>query len=249
MSRDRAFDFEYGLRFAIDQQLLRQVLTQPTVESVQQLMTQVEDHVTDPYYGYEIAETILERVIGCLPEAEVLVICKLIRDMNWGWHGAVKTAAQLSLSEAISFIRESVETVDMSDARQFGTELIARSVYHDDYEAVLAHEGPAMRVVAVLRLEAEEKTSALIPALSHSDVPVRRIAAWYMGRKQVREAATQLRERLSDETDIEVLRGVIWSVGVLRDQSSIHLLRSLCQHPTSLIASTAAESLIRIESA
>ena len=52
-----------------------------------------------------------------------------------------------------------------------------------------------------------------------------------------------------EDSDIEALRGTIWSLGVLRDKQAIRALVALKQHTNPLIAQPTAEALSRLEQA
>jgi HEAT repeat protein len=111
----------------------------------------------------------------------------------------------------------------------------AQLALHDDSELV--------RYVAVRQLEKQEHSSILIESLKSTSFRVRQIAAWYMGRKLVKEAVMPLIELSQVETDEETLRAVVWSLGVLRDKRAIPYLHLLRHHKSSLIASSVETAL------
>ena len=118
----------------------------------------------------------------------------------------------------------------------------------DASETVLAlnDRSEMVRHAAAEKLEKEENASGLIKALRDESASVRRIAAWYMGRKQVKEAVQPLIELVQVEDDVEALRAAIWSLGVLRDPQAMPFIDKLTRHSDPIIAATAQDSLSRL---
>jgi|GEM_PF-5850205 len=115
-------------------------------------------------------------------------------------------------------------------------------------DQVLNDEALLVRTVAVMYFEAEENTHALLNALNDEESVVRRIAVWYMGRMKIVQSSEKLQELLVIEEDVETLRGVIWSLGVLRAINAKPQIEKMLNHSHPLIRFTAQQTLKSLES-
>lgn len=124
---------------------------------------------------------------------------------------------------------------------------IIRHKYDDDLITALEDSFEFVCKVAITELETQGNTEGMIKALSNRYASVRQPAAWYMGRQEVKAAIEPLIELIRSESDVETLRAAIWSLGVLRANQVLPYLHALSFHTDPLIATTAQESISRIE--
>jgi HEAT repeat protein len=179
-------------------------------------------------------------------EAESLAI--LSRLLEISHHEVSRVITELARKgspQALSLIREALND-DSKWLQEQAAKAIIQSQYSDNAELALQDMEELVRRLASKQLEKQEKTAALIGALRNESASVRRVAAWYMGRKIVTQAADVLIEQVQTEDDIEALRAEIWSLGMLHDAKALPQLRNLTEHPNTLIATTARESLSRL---
>jgi HEAT repeat protein len=153
--------------------------------------------------------------------------------------------SRIDSEQALALIRRAVRAKRES-LRDHAASAIIHVQYGDDAELALQDEEELVRHVAVKQLEKQENATALIAALRNDSTGVRRVAAWYMGRKGVNQATDVLIEQVQGENDIEALRAAIWSLGMLHDTRAVPYLRKLSKHPNRLIATTAQESASRL---
>jgi HEAT repeat protein len=158
---------------------------------------------------------------------------------------AISALGKLGTPEAIAFIRRNL-TANWREMRELATSTILQVQYDNQHTAALQDHSELVRQMAARRLENEEDADALIQALGNDSISVRRIAAWYMGRRLVKEAVTPLIKLLETENDMETLRAAIWSLGVLRNVQAISHIQALSHHQNLLISVTAQEALTRL---
>ena len=103
---------------------------------------------------------------------------------------------------------------------------------------------PAARAIA--RFKTPRINQVLCALLDHHAPQVRRVAAWQLGRNEATKAFSMLRNHL-DEIDIEALRGIIWSLGIIGNERAIRHLEPFTSHLSNDIAFIAKEAIQRIE--
>ena len=103
---------------------------------------------------------------------------------------------------------------------------------------------PAVRAVA--RFKSPQINQVLCQLLDHPAPQVRRVVAWQLGRNEATKAFSALIDHL-DEIDIEVLRGIIWSLGIIGNDRAIVILEPFTKHLSTDIAFIAKEAIQRIK--
>lgn len=89
------------------------------------------------------------------------------------------------------------------------------------------------------------ETAELIKALHSDDLYVLKVAVWSAGRLRIKEAIEPLIDLL-DNANPEIKRGIIWSLGVLRDPRAIIYLLPYTNDEDPLIANSAREALQKL---
>ena len=103
---------------------------------------------------------------------------------------------------------------------------------------------PAIRAIA--RFKLPMINDVLCKLLDHPAPQVRRVASWQLGRNQAVEALPTLVDHL-EEIDMETLRGIIWSLGIIGDQRVSRYIEPFTRHLTNDIAYIAEEAIQRIQ--
>lgn len=132
--------------------------------------------------------------------------------------------------------------------RETAAQEIIATYYEGSNEHALQDESELVCHIAAKQLEKVDKVESLIESLENQFASVRRIAAWYMGRRRITEAVKPLIALIQTETDSETLRAAIWSLGVLRDKAALPHIQKLSLHPDSQIAVTVQDALSKFKS-
>ncbi len=103
---------------------------------------------------------------------------------------------------------------------------------------------PAVRAIAQFKIPPINQV--LCELLDHPAPQVRRVAAWQLGRNNATESFSVLVEHL-DEIDIETLRGIIWSLGIIGDDRALRQIEPFTKHLSKDIAFIASEAIQRIQ--
>jgi len=103
---------------------------------------------------------------------------------------------------------------------------------------------PAVRAIA--RFKTPQINQVLCTLLDHPAPQVRRVVAWQLGRNEATKAFSSLINHL-DEIDIETLRGIIWSLGIIGDSRAVRYLEPFTKHLSNDISFIAKEALQRIK--
>jgi len=104
---------------------------------------------------------------------------------------------------------------------------------------------PAIRALA--RFQHSQIDVILCNLLDHPAPQVRRVVAWQLGRNRAAMAFMPLLSHLR-ESDVETLRGIIWSLGRLGNSNAIPAIQPFVYHKQEDIAFIAREALQRIQS-
>ena len=155
---------------------------------------------------------------------------------------AIKPLGNFKSEQAITLLRELIHDSNRY-LREATTKALIKTKYQDDALYALSDNQANVRQMAVSRLERQGNTPALIDALSHESESVRRVAAWYMGQKIIREAVQSLIRLVEHENDSETLRAAIWSLGVLKDERAISCIEEKRQHANPQVAQAAQDAL------
>jgi hypothetical protein len=118
--------------------------------------------------------------------------------------------------------------------------------YQSKPEAAIMDEHAHVRLFAAEEAERQGADSTILKALHHEDTALRRLAAWYCGRKKLQDTFEGLIQQLKRESDSEALRGMIWSLGVLRKPEAKKELEPFLKHPEVLIVQTVEEALSKL---
>jgi len=103
---------------------------------------------------------------------------------------------------------------------------------------------PAVRAIAQFKMPQIDQV--LCDLLDHPAPQVRRVAAWQLGRNNATESFQDLVEHL-DEIDIETLRGIIWSLGIIGDDRALRQIEPFKKHLSKDISFIAKEAIQRIK--
>lgn len=103
---------------------------------------------------------------------------------------------------------------------------------------------PAVRAIARFKIPSIDEI--LCALLDHPAPQVRRVAAWQLGRNNATNSYAVLVDHL-DEIDIETLRGIIWSLGIIGDDRAIRQIEPFTRHLSKDIAFIATEAIQRIQ--
>jgi hypothetical protein len=99
---------------------------------------------------------------------------------------------------------------------------------------------------AIARFKLPMINDVLCRLLDHPAPQVRRVTAWQLGRNQAVEAISTLIDHL-DEIDMETLRGMIWSLGIVGNQHVIRHIEPFTRHLKNDIAFISEEAIQRIK--
>ena len=234
-----------AIKQGIPSEIAVAALERVDVDSIRQLVGGLNKSSLDPYtldgfiwYLMNQVETDAEKAIQILPT--VLDI-----DGEGGPYSVVFALGQLGTPEALAFVRIQLESKRRS-VRDAAVSTIIQYEYHNDLREALSDEVETVQHEAARQLERREDAVALLEAITHPSFNVRRVAAWYMGRKKVSESVKPLIERLKVESDMETLRAVIWTLGVLRDAQAISALEGFIEHPIGLVGTAARIALSKM---
>lgn len=103
---------------------------------------------------------------------------------------------------------------------------------------------PAVRSLA--RCQTPNINHILCQLLEHPAPQVRRVVAWQLGRNRAISNVNCLLSHLN-ESDIETLRGIIWSLGHIGDHRIVLRLEPFTNHMSNDIAFIAREAIQRIK--
>jgi HEAT repeat protein len=158
---------------------------------------------------------------------------------------AITALGKFKNEKAFKLIRK-VAVQGWTETNQHAAQVIIDAQYDGSAVRALADDLDVIRRASVLQLEKQNDIQELLGALNNDCVMVRRVAAWYMGRKLVQEAVSPLTLLAQKESDIETLRAAIWSLGVLRNVEALPTMEKLTEHSNPLIKTTAREAMTRI---
>jgi HEAT repeat protein len=235
----------------IDENKLKLGLEGTNVEAVQELFAQIDQLEKDPpYYDGSFVQVILPNVLQQDDSHKLHQIIEFfdLRSDDASF-SVIYVLRLLGDEKAIQLLRETITSLSrMSLYAESVAHAIIDTQYKSRPQDALNDKIDLVRRVAIKRLDEEQATEFILPALKNSSTSVRSIATWYMGRQQVKEAIEPLTELIKVEDDVETLRGAIWSLGVLGAKQTLHYLHILERHIDPLISTTAREAINRIES-
>lgn len=226
---------EMAIQRGLDADIAYSALNNPERETVSMLFEQMQK-ASDSFF---IIPKYAEEVIRSTQQnKQLLEIGDLLLTISYpyicffalhlSYYGAHPKAISLLRQIAIKHICGAEEIFD---------------VLYDKGKEALDDETDLVRVVAVRHFEKIQDTEFLIKALSNDVPQVRVVAAWYMGRKKVSHAIDNLHKLLQHEQDIETLRAVIWSLGVLKAVNVKSELEKFLYHENPLISNQTQETL------
>lgn len=239
---------EVGL--GVDAEIVRLALTQMTVETItaleHYLTTQNKAGKADPFLADEIMFHVIDRAVQLGKERAIELLAIFLRKRAFGVVEAVASLGQLEDDRVLPLLYEVLPNAWKSLA-DIASKYIIHLRYQDQMEnAVAEDESDTVRLYAAQQLEAMGATQALINGLQNGSAAVRRLAAWYMGRKRVYQAVHTLIEKIQVEQDDETLRAIIWSLGMLRANLALSYLDRYALHPNAEVARTADQARNRI---
>jgi hypothetical protein len=215
-------------------------------DSVLQLVEGLNASPNDPFVLDGFAEFLLDRVKDDARKAMVILPILIRLDGEYGPSLVIDTIGRLNTPEALSFVRSQLLEESRRTVREGAVSAILEYQYRGDARQALIDEAELVRIEAAKQLEKSEDDTGLLAALQNECVSVRCIASWYMGRRQVREAVEPSIQLLQTELDTETLRGVIWSLGVLRDKRALAPIQKLSDSENPVIVAAAKEALSRL---
>ncbi len=232
---------ESVVKQGFDEKMVQNALINSDLDAIDELISQLNSS-TKNGTRRQVLHHLLDLSTNC-DKGKALDVLGASLKLNH--HEVVKAVRQLSRlhdKRAITHIRTIFDTKWKHQAAT----VFIEAHYHGDAEEALLDETEVVRYSAVKQLERDQNTTALLSTLEDESAVVRRISTWYMGRRQVEEAVEPLIELVQAEEDAETLRGIIWSLGVLRDQRALPYIDALCQHEEPLIAASANEALQKL---
>lgn len=174
---------------------------------------------------FEFADLLVQTKSNHLPQLAEMLIC----------HGPMERVVP------IVRIMLCADEHNQADQKSIARTIL-EAVYHYSTDA-LRDENLAVRIEAVRYFRDQQNDENVIDALENEASEVRSIAAWYMGQRKVYRSVDRLCIRLGQEADVEVLRGLIWSVGVLKANCAKPCLEGLQDHESEDIRSDVQHAL------
>ncbi len=157
--------------------------------------------------------------------------------------GTGSSLAREDIANGVIKVKYPIVTLALQDEFELVRYVTVKRLKPDETILALRDESEKVRLAATKKLEKEENRDGLLQALADDASNVRRIAAWYMGRRQVAEAVEPLIRLVQTEDDTETLRAAVWSLGVLRDARALPYLETLCSHDNQLISDAAIDAI------
>ena len=244
MNRNEALQ-DLAQRRGVDTLTAKSALEEAEREAISALLQQIakadDSKFLIPKYIEEIVK--IATANGNLPEIADL----LLEHPNHSLLAMSDYLGKYQDDKAVLLLRQ-ITTLDWAseDKRIFGANALIDAVYRGDARQAMTDESELVCFAAARQIEAQNDVDGLIEALLNSSARVRSIAAWYLGRNRVDKASNALLKMLDREQDGEVLRAVVWALGVLRTTTARSSLQPLLNHPDSLIRGTVREALDKL---
>ena len=245
MNRNEALQ-DLAQRRGVNTETAKAALVETKREAIQALLQQI---VTAEDSKFLIPKYIEEIVKVALANSTLLEIADLL--LEYPNHSLLALSEHLGECQdekAIPLLRRITKLNWASEEKRiYGAYALMDAVYRGEESQALTDESELVCFAAAKRLEAQNDVDGLIEALQNGSARVRRIAAWYLGRNRVDKASNALLKMLDREEDGEVLRSMVWAVGVLRTTTARTSLQPLLHHPDALIRATTREALTKLE--
>lgn len=212
-------------------------------EAVRLLLQQVRRTQPNPYVLSKYVEDIIH---GADEKNRLLHVAHLLMEFSHNGYWTLSYRLRAYGMAGIELQRQiiSLEWVP-GKAKYRAAEGIFFVAYNKD-AAALNDTSSLVRITAARFFEDSHQTEALKLALHNRVHEVRRIAAWYMGEQKVYTAVDVLCDMLTTETNFGTLRGVIWSLGMMRVIKAKPSLEILLEHKSQIVRHDAEVALERI---
>lgn len=228
----------------LDPELVRAALSATDMDAARMALKELKNANRDPYFVEAFACAILDRAVE-QESQHILAVCSILLDLGEAALEAIVELSKLGSTEALALIRQAL-TAHYPELREAAASAVIMVQYREQASQALVDDMENVRVRAATQLEHQNNAVALMQALHNTAIPVRRIAAWYMGRKSVNESAHRLMEMAQVEDDAETLRAAIWSLGMLQIKEALPLIQRLTSHQNPLVATMAQHSIVKL---
>ncbi len=245
MNRRQAL-IEIAKQQGIEPSIIAVAFSENAPEAIEIVFSQIDAADNAAYLIPKFTEEFLLNPVN--PDTFVELATILLQRPNHSGPRIAKLLTDLADSRAEELLRQMLDLswVYPPNRPAAARALISR-LYADDAQHALSDQSEFVRLKAAQRCEQEANTEALIHALTDDSAAVRRIAAWYMGRKQVMTAVPTLIFAARQEEDLETLRAIVWSLGILDSSAARSLLNDLISHGNPQIVTAAKEALVRLD--
>lgn len=231
---------------SIDRSIAENALNDANRHSVEILLRELQ---TADDSGYILTDFVGEILHSAHERGNLLDIADLLVDIphnSLNWLAKVLSDYRAN-TQAIVLLRRMTQLEwANSNKKMYGAVGVFKALY-EQTDTALEDENELVRLAAVRYVEKKHHHETMIKALTNDMPSVRRIAVWYVGRCKVDSAADTLMALLETEDDTEVLRGAIWSLGILKMPEARTKIEGYLQHSHPHVRAAAQQALGKLE--
>jgi len=197
----------------IHSNITQAALVEFNLDAVTNLFRSSSEATNDVYLLDEIAYFLRDQIqdLTTVSASKVLqTAISATKDFKEGHLILVLALARLDKSVGLPYLREYL-SVNWGSVPQ----KIIQIQYDNNAVDALQDSHVKVQKAAAYLLQEQESAQELIEALLHKSTEVRRIVAWYLGRRKICVAYDSLVQQVKQEPDAETQRAMRWALEIL----------------------------------
>lgn len=225
----------------------------PDIPTIKRAVGEFKAKVNDPFWEISLLDALFERIEQYPAEKSFPIVELFLTYGSYNDNFYLDWLATTDYELAFPIFNRLIAANDPLASR--ASAIIAsntiQTIYNGDLEAAMQDASRMVVATAAWRiiggLESARDHMGMWRAFAFPFSDLREHVAWHMGRHHVHDAVEPLIAALRVETDVEAMRAMLWSLGVLRNPVAADAVEVFVEHEHPLIATTAREALAKLQ--